>query len=236
MTKKIFCGLFMVLLCFFASAQSTTDSLFYSKSKSNAISFFEQRYDPQLAINKGTIFRQVNLDEYYGTTILGKNLIYKGNVVFQGETYADVDLAYDVKSDNLIHVKTTGEWILLLKSAVAHFNLGDRNFVNLSVPKQQINGFYEVLSAGTTQVLAKHRIVANRYYPGTFKKELEVKTVYFIQNKSMFYPIKSKNDLANALIDKKKEVLNFMKEQSLSLKDNEVQAIKAVVNFYNNLN
>lgn len=218
-----------------AFAQINKDSVFLYQAKEVAINTFDKEYDSQLSINKGIIFRPIDGRVFDGSTYLGDKEIYKGNVLYKDEWFNNIDLVYDIKSDNLIHVKRTGEWIGLSKNEVRNFSLGNRNFINLESNGIEPSGFYELIFSDKIQVLAKHSLDISTYNTQTSKRDLTQVVVYMINNNNVFYVINSRNDLLRAFKDKRNEIVAFLKTENLDVKKSPEMVIKEVIIFYNKL-
>ena len=226
-----------MLLSIFSNlfAQKKIDSIFYSKAKENAVNFFNQKYESQLPINKGFIYRQsLSQTEYFGTTFFGEHPTYRGDIFYSGNLYENVELAYDLQNDNIIHIKPTGEWIVLIKSKTSYFDLGNRHFITTAADSSK--AFYELLSDGKAQLLAKHVLVINKYLAGSFKKEISRTAISYVNVNGQIYPARSRNDLLKAFSDKRKDVANYIKEQDLSFGKNSDSSVLSVVKYYNGLN
>lgn len=234
MLRTIFIAGILMLSFFGAIGQNTSDSLFLAQSKSKALAVFDKNYDAQLPINKGVIFRPIDSKIYYGSTYLGEG-INKGNVLYRGEWYPNVDLVYDMNSDNLIHVKQTGEWITLMKDEIKSFSLGKRNFISTKL-EDGASGFYELIFSAKNQLLAKHSIKIGNYNTKIFRKEIKQKVNYIINNKNVYYEIFSKSDVLRAFKDKRNEVANYIKKENLDFNDDLETSIKKVMIFYDKLN
>jgi hypothetical protein len=229
------CSISLLVLSFtHVFSQQIVGEALNNEAKQNALKIFDELYSNQLPISKGVIFRPIDSKVYAGSTYLGGG-INKGRVIYNGILYSDVDLVYDLKSANLIHVKSTGEWISLIKSDVKMFTLGERDFINLKVREDSVANFYEVILSGQNQLLAEHSIKIGNYNTKIFRRELEQKVRYLAQNKNSYYYVNSKNDVQKAFKDKKLEVSKFIKNEGLDFNNNLIESIKEVMRYYNKL-
>lgn len=215
MNKSFFYSLILILLL-----SASGELLAQASSERDYYNWF----DAQIGIENTGIFNGIRYKELYRVND-GKHKFYKspeyltGNLVYDGQPYYDIQLKYDLFEDELIiELQTSsGSSILkLLKDEVDAFEIDDRNFRHLRNTRvyksnDRIDGFYEVLTEGTSMtLLKKHR--------KTRKKVLENRTVlseflnddaYYVYYQDLFYPIKNKNDLIKIFPGIKKQINDF---------------------------
>ncbi len=142
-----------------------------------------------------------------------------GFLVYDGLRYNDILLLYDQISDELITRDYTGQFLVkLVKLKVDSFVLYGTKFIAVnSAKKNDINGYYELLYDGPTQVLKKDvkKIVNNIRYGEQLEKHVESKTLYVIQHNGLYSPVSSINSLIGALSDKDaiKKIVNDNKKK-----------------------
>ena len=154
-----------------------------------------------------------------GSTIYFKeDKFEKGILAFEGQTYYDTSLKYDVYRDILIlnpHNASELIGISLVKEKVDSFSLYNRNFVKLN--KEQYNlpslttGYYEVgENTSDFTFYIKHSKVINKTVreDGIFY-HFKSKSNYFLAYKKTLYVADSKSDIIKIFPNKKKYINEF---------------------------
>lgn len=147
----------------------------------------------------------------------------KGNVLLQGRWYTDLPLLYDIYADDLIYLSSREEsfdLIRLVKPYIQRFNLGDRQFINLTYSHHLKTGlaagFYEVKVEGKVSYLIKRRleIITERAVSSFLSKDIH----YLIYN-GQAYRMRNKRSLLPLIgAQHKKMVYSFLKKGRIRLK------------------
>lgn len=158
-------------------------------------------------------------------TITNKNRYYIdefniGELSFEGEIYADVNIKYDVYEDQVIY-KQNGETsnlpITLIKDKIDFFTIKNKKFVNLKLESNKfpkiIHGIYEEnFAESNISLYIKHRKEKI--------KVLQADIVYYnyiyytdfiIKFNNFFYKVQSEKDIKAIFPSYKKEINAFYK-------------------------
>lgn len=145
-----------------------------------------------------------------------QNLKYlKGNVVYEGQPYYNLDLKYNVYDDLiLVRIPTAGgvRHIELHKSRVQAFNINGHNFIALKESTDERKQFYEVLlDVDDTLLLKKHRKKIKKHLDRSFtyfefKKD---SPKYFVSINDTLHEIDSRRAIRKLFPEKKEQIDNF---------------------------
>lgn len=97
--------------------------------------------------------------------------LQKGSVTYNGDTYEDVDIMYDLVRDELIIGHYNGfSRIQLIKEKVDSFRMGELRFVHVRQSSGLSGlspGFYQLLHNGKVKLLQRNRKTLQVYYRGS---------------------------------------------------------------------
>ena len=145
--------------------------------------------------------KYATLDGYH--KFYTSNDYVNGHIVFDGETYFDVDLKYDLYEDELLlPLRSTSKALMLklVKERVGQFEIDGRIFVRLGPwedNKDEVSGFFEVLAkTAFFTLLKKHK---KEGYTN-FKRNMVLykfvkKDQYYIEKGGKLYKVKNKRDI-----------------------------------------
>lgn len=164
-----------------------------------------------------------------------------GSVVYDNVVYNDVQLKYDAVKDQLItpYFTETAD-ITLLPGYVSKFSIGSLNFIFLNTDNfsgtKVPSGYFQEVVNDKVSFLIRHRKTIKetsslRDITSAFLDEDEF---YIIKNNTL-YKVLSKSSVLSLFKDNKKELNNFLKEQSINFQDNPELAIQRLVQKYNDL-
>ncbi len=235
-TRMRYICILLLLLSFTNSfSQDATNTSAVHPGKGVALASFDKLYFDQLPISKGVIFRPIDSKLYAGSTYLGEKQNYLGDVFYQKEWYTGLTLIYDVYTDQLIHIKPTGEGIVLVKPEVEAFTLEGRRFINNPAVEGQGPSFFELILAGKAEVLVKHSIKIGNYNVRTLQRPLQNRTRLIIYNAGDYYEINGRSDVLAALKNKRSEISAFIKNQKPDFKNSLEESVKRIVVYFNQL-
>lgn len=145
-----------------------------------------------------------------------------GSILYDGQTYYDIPIKYDVYSDIvLVKLKNGFNEVILqpVKDKVEEFSIGSSPFIKIQATigkRESLFGFYEnLLSNSFFTLYKKHKKLK--------KKRLDESVVYFdfldkyeyvLLYKSAYYPVKGKGSISKVFPEFKKEINTFYKENS----------------------
>lgn len=198
-------------------------------NKDNSIIF-----DNIVGLENTNIFNGKRYYNAYRTTANNTNFFkftdyIKGNVIYNNQPFFDLDLKYDVTTDQLI-TKLTGDKgyinIELVKNKVNRFQIDKHHFINSKflLKDSAIDlGFLELVhtSENYTFLIKRDKKVSkkldNRQYVFTFKSD----DVYYFFFEDKLYEISSYKELRKIIPDLKKDIDGFYRNNKKLLKSDE---------------
>ena len=186
---------------------------------------FYKWFDSIIDISNTTLLNGIEFKEKYRT--LEDNNQYfleysylPGNLVYSGQPYYDVEMKYDVNSDNLIiklSNSISGQFAFqLIKHHVKEFQIEDHFFINsayLESDKTVLNhdGFLEVIHQSKDLSTYKKHIKNSeqrRNDKFTYTKFI-YRSNYYMNYKNKIHSIKTKKDIIQLFPDLKKNINVF---------------------------
>ena len=234
-----------VLLCFAspaAKAQPATvpaDSAAATGPLQKAISLYHRAIGNQAGIYSGTEYvdykYQTEGHPYFKSKHWGE-----GEVEYDGMLYSKVLMLYDIVNEAVVvaqldHVESLSNKITIDLDRVEYFSLQGHHFVRLEQDSAAMTmpaGFYDLLYAGNTKVVAK-RQKATKKEVGVLVYSEEDK--FYIRRGGQYHQVKSKASVLKVFREHRKQLAKAMREHNISFKDNREQAIVWVAAHYDSL-
>lgn len=227
----------LLLLCFNLlgfGQNATVINSNLSKANAAAVAFYNKEMGESLLLYNGNAYTpnylKTNGHRYYNS-----DLPQQGSINYNDIWYHDVQLQYDLVSDQLLLVQTNGKIITLVREKVSAFNINQHQFINLISNDDNAN-IYELLEQDGIGLLAKRK----KRIPAELKAEelpkVETINSYFILKENTVLPFGNKKELLHILKDQKTAIENYIKTQKIKFKNNLEEAYIAIVKFYNHTN
>jgi len=164
--------------------------------------------------------------QYWGETIYNE-----GSVTFEGVTYQDILLNYDIYNNLLatfIVQDGLSKLIILDNSRITNFEINHHMFVNITDSTHTLNpGYYLSAYQGTDiQLLVKTQktIVGNTGLPGELLRKFFQEDTHILVVKGRQHIIKNKKDVIQAFGDYP-ELILFIQNERLRFKKNHQMTI-----------
>ncbi|UOQ52068.1 hypothetical protein [Hymenobacter cellulosivorans] len=164
-----------------------------------------------------------------------------GDIFYDGALYLKVPLQYDIRYDQLVlRFPGTPYQLKLLNEKVAYFTVSGRRFVRVAAgpaPESLPTGFYEALSEGRAQLLAKRlKKTRETLTGGAVELSFQESNRFYLEKDGKTYSIGGKGDLLTALADKKKELRQYVSTQKLKFSKSKQEAsLVKLVQYYDTL-
>ncbi len=153
-----------------------------------------------------------------GHPFLDRKLFLRNTIVYDGFTYTDIEIMYDVYRDQLVmaHEDEYGAFarIALYSERVNGFTYQDRTFIRLSEVSAGI-GFYEILYQGELQVLAKRMKKTRPSKDELYQYEFHSSDIYFIRKGLFYHQVKSRGDVYAVFGEEKKALKTYAKKNDI---------------------
>jgi hypothetical protein len=203
---------------------------------SNAIA--QDSVDKHILLN-GRIWRnqysKVTGDQFFLT-----DKYTKGTVTFNGRTFENLDLKYDIYNDELIMNIESYPVIIMNKEMTDSFSLkfGNRTYNIINTVTDTLNvlkGYVNVLYMGPTALYVKYikkiQPLADEGKYDLFYQEHLV----FLRKGVEIIPVGGKKKLMNLLEDKKKEIRNYLKRAGIKVSQKDPYTYIPVLEYYDGI-
>ncbi len=173
-----------------------------------------------------------------GNPFLLSDEFLNGTVSVGAKTFDDIDLMYNIHTDELLTMTELGVILQLNKEIVDSFTLdyNKRTFLFHRFDVDTLNGengYFRVLYQGKTSLYVRYKkvillLAVDKKYD-TFEQSHKI----FIKKDGILHTVKSKKALLSFLGDRKQEINGFIKENKLKLSKNNPESFVPVIEFYN---
>lgn len=233
----------IISLSFISSldAQSLDDKQYIQAVEKSTIALYLKKIN-QAPFYNGKVYRpDLTLDEM-GHSLFINNQYVKGVLNYNGLSYNDIYLMYDLVLDQLIVLnmdKVGG--IIVPAHHVKSFSLHNHHFINLNssaVRGRQIEpGYYDLLYDGKIKLLVKRiKEIEETVTSYKIKRTVLPQNKYFLlKDSSSYIPFKGKKDLLKQLNNASGQVNKYLKTKKLNFRADEEKSILDLVIFYDSL-
>lgn len=241
MPKSLLTFLLLLTASCPALCQARADTTFIVAARNHAFDVYEQALGTQRRLNNGS--------KYVAPTQTFEQHPYfhsadwiMGDVLYDGEHFANVPLMLDLSSNTLItEHRRSGHAIELVKEKLENFTIDGHYFekienssVNNSLPR---SGFYDVLHNGESKLIGFYQKFARDKvdFEG-IERSFDERIRYYLFKNNTFFPVKSKSSALRIFSDKKQQLKRLLKEHKVDFVQDRASALKKVAAFYDSLN
>ncbi len=180
-------------------------------------------------------FRRITGDQFLFT-----NLFLPGSVTFNGRTFINLKIRYDIYSDEIMIPRSLDQVIQLNKEMVDSFYfVFDNNFYKFrkinedskSEPKGYVNVLYEGRSALYVKYVKRISTAISDYSDGRF---YQVYTIYF-EKDGIPEPVTGMKDICRMLEDEKELLRNFVRKNRLKVTRKLPGSFVPVIRYYDSI-
>jgi len=237
--------LFCVAVIFFSQnvfGQAVSDSV--SKPVfANVEDNFYTAIGPQARLFNGVNYEFFDLSIKGNGYFLDNAAWNTGTVVYDGYTYKNVPLLYDIYADQVITLAYQSALkIQLIKNRVKSFNLLGHHIINIEQdvanPSTPNPGFYDELYGGKIEVLAKRAksIQHTNGFNGTIDSYFSPSIDYYLYKNGTYYSISSEGSFLKLLKDKKSDLQQYIRANKLKFnKQQKEQSMAQVAAYYDHI-
>lgn len=226
--------------------QSAQDSTYLNNTQARVIANYNKSIGQQSRLYNGIEY------EPYDRTVQGAPLYpldaltwEPGEVNYDGITYKDVPMKYDIYRDVLVALLYNHfSPYVLLKERVRDFSLRGLHFVrvetdSLAVNRSEINsGYYEQLYGGKLEVLAK-RSKTMQSSPNVTVNEIYIYFLshneYYLKKGNDYHKVSSESSFLKILKDKKPQLQQFIKDNNIRFRKDPEAAMVKIAAYYDRL-
>ena len=244
MLNKTFCAALLACHCLVLSTQAQhtpMDSLAADPAFTFALEQYHTWLDPEPSLYRGPQYVEYDYLLKKGQPWFGDGQMHKGQIRYDSILYADLTLAYDEVTDQVVINEPYESYkIALISELISQFAIGSHLFVRLTDslnPSAPKNGFYEQLYKGRTTLLKKEK--KNIRKDESSEKEgvtqyILSNTSWYLKKGNAYYPVDNKSLVFTALRDKNKELKTYIRNNDLDLKKDKDNALIKILTWYDN--
>ena len=233
MAKYFLLFVILVSICATISAQTLQhDTVFVSDAIKNTKDDYLQIMKGQLHLFNGADYKEYRPVKDEHPYYISEDWII-GAVHYDGEYYDNIELLYNIYTDQVIAEHYSSAMIQLVRDKVQSFFIDGHTLVLLQ-EKTIPNGFYDRLCNGGAKVYAKRtKELEESITSNELEREFRLKSKYYICKDGYYYLVKSKKSVLSVLGDKKHELNQFIHQNHLRFRQNRENAIVKLTEFYN---
>jgi hypothetical protein len=218
-------------------AQVSNDSLAYKESISGLDRIYLSEIKDNAQIYHGTQYIR-NGEKALGFPYFESDSMLKGSVNYLGNAYSDVNLYYNLVTDEIIIPNYLRDaQIVLPFGKVDSFTVGPHFFISISV--KQFNGvsedgFYERLSTGEPAMYVRR---VKKLVTGTGSEEnkyIQYNT-YYLRKNNVFYMVDNKKTFLELLSDREDQLKKFIRSNKLKFKKDLESSLVLTTLYYSQL-
>ncbi|WP_132052696.1 hypothetical protein [Pseudocnuella soli] len=234
---------FLSLLCHCrAEAQKLVADTVHLPGANLFLKKYNTIFGANLGVYRGHQYQDYDFQFSVGHPYFQSDKWIKGQVTYDGSTYAEVPMLYNLATDNLVvYNDSTLQKIQLVKEQVDSFSIEGHRFVHICADKLQAVGlrcgFYDVVALGKISLLVKRvRSLQQLIADNKVQVHVSAKDQFYLGKDGAYTIVNSKASLLNLLSDHKKEVQRFLKSKKLRYRAHPEATLLQAVTFYNQLN
>lgn len=163
-----------------------------------------------------------------------------GSVTIEGETFDNINVRYDIYTDQIMIPLKQGPSLQLNKEMVDSFTLNYMNrtwrFINISEDSLNlINGYVNVLYKGKSELYIKYRKeIAIMAVDKKYDKFYQAQKVYLVKD-SITYQINGERNLLKLFGDDEQAIKDYIRTNKVVLSRKNPDSFIPVIRFYDNL-
>ena len=186
------------------------------------------------------IFYNKALQKTKGHPFFETDQTQQGSVLYNGASFSDVPLLYDIKLDQLITFYPVSLLkIQLITPSVGSFSINNHSFICLPEIKETnfTAGFYELLASGKASIIARRvKETEKSIQGGQVEYSFIERDKYYIRHNEKTYLISSGADIIRLFPEQRKELQKFVKSNRLRFKKNSREKdMIQLISYYNAL-
>ena len=194
--------------------------------------------DKQLLLN-GRIWRNP-YSKAIGNQFFLSDSFLKGSVFFNGRRFDNLDLLYDIKSDELL-LKTESHPVIIMNkemvdSFILVFNNRDYHIINFGNESSGVlRGYVNIIYDGPSTLYVKYRknfqplAVDGRYDLFYFENSA------YLKKGNEIMPVAGKKKLLTLLEYKKKDIRHYIRSNSVKLRQKDPETYIPLLQYYDSL-
>ncbi|WP_147204112.1 hypothetical protein [Segetibacter aerophilus] len=232
----------VIFLCFSIPgiSQALVPDSSLSPAAKSAISFYSTTLKEQLRLYNGKEYQEYILPFDEGHPYFIQTNFNKGTINYDGNTYSDVSILYNLVTDEVIILNASQVLkIQLLKERIKAFSVLGHTFLHLEpdtgLTKNITSGFYDILTVGKTSLLARRTKNIQTYTKQKLELKVFEKDHFYLKKNNTYIQIRGKKSLLEQFDDKKKEIQQYIKQNNLNYRRAAENFMIKTTEYYNQL-
>lgn len=248
MNKPIYRHLAVLFICVIICRASVAqtylgDTAGRKVALANAVNIYNKGIGIQAPVFTGPEFYFYDPHIKGSAFFLDVNGFTEGSVVYNGYLYKHISMLYDVNLDEVIVLLPNRiSKFSLLKERVTSFDFLNNHFVNINADTLGSNvlsksGYYNQLYHGKIWVLGRYSksVQTTTNTLTGLEDYFSLSKSYYLKKNNIYYKIGSQSSMLDVLKDKKKELKQYIKENSIKYKDDPEAAMAKIAAWYDHL-
>jgi hypothetical protein len=212
-----------------AFGQTSTQDSIIRLSTDRAIAIYQDYLVGQAPIYNGV--EHLNNDpSVRGNPYFGSVAASPGSVVYDGDRYVNINMIYDLVSDQVACTNKNGILVNLFMSRVSEFTLNGHHFIHSS------RGTYDQLLTGYLSIVARRtRFLEDSIAGNEILRMVRLKDYFYATINGVSYELPDERHLLVLMNDRKAEVKDYIRQRKIRYKKDPENAILAISAYYNQL-
>ena len=200
------------------------------------IDVYYQALGEQSPLYNGSEYIEYTFTFEEGHPFFGSASWVMGNINFDGLTFHEVPMAYDIIKDQVVIKDFRKAFNIVLPSnKIEQFTISGHTFIRLlhDSSNQIKTGFYDQLYNGKIGLFVKReKKIFEKYLDLHTNNVAYERNTYYIKKEGIYYIIKNKRTLLNVLKNKKEQVQKYLRKNGLRFKNNTEKTMIMAVQYY----
>lgn len=223
-----------------ALAQTMDDSLFVTQVSQKNISSLLNLQKTDGPLYNGEMHYPHPKFKNGGHACFISNNYSKGTIVYDGLTYENMSVMYDLIRDQLLLLNADSSGGIVVQPAhIDFFSIHNHNFINVkpgTASKNIASGYYDLLYDGRITLLARRVKKVTETVTQYIEKEVEQTVTYYLLKDAVYNQIKGGHDLMKLLKATQNKNQSYIKANKLDFNRNKEESFLKLVSFYDSLN
>ena len=200
------------------------------------IDVYYQALGEQSPLYNGSEYIEYTFTFEEGHPFFGSASWVMGNINFDGLTFHEVPMAYDIIKDQVVIKDFRKAFNIVLPSnKIEQFTISGHTFIRLlhDSSNQIKTGFYDQLYNGKIGLFVKReKKIFEKYLDLHTNNVAYERNTYYIKKEGIYYIIKNKRTLLNVLKNKKEQIQKYLRKNGLRFKNNTEKTMIMAVQYY----
>ena len=162
------------------------------------------------------------------------------SITMNGKSFTNVKIKYDIYNDQILTPMDSGGILQLNKEMVDSFSIFFKNktYQFTKIPDENqfgLNGYVNVIYDGKSTIYVKYiKKITPLAFENKYDEFYQISRIYLIKD-NQFFLITKKGDLFKVLNDKKLQIRDFMKRNSLRVSNAIPESFIPVIQYYDSI-